>query len=99
MFRPETPITASLILPYMGIQIVTKSLNNFTRYSITSSVESMYQLLYFLQALLPWKTESRMSTNGAYAVTKLRRTRLIFLCCRTWLSETTSVRYSTNRFI
>jgi len=99
MFRPETPITASLILPYMGIQIVAKSLNNFTHYSITSTVESMYQLLYFLQALLPWKTGFRMSTSGAYAVTKLHRTRLIFLYRRTWLTETTSVRYSTSRFI
>jgi len=82
----------------MGIQIVAKSLNNFTYSSITSTVESMYQLLYFLQALLSWKTGSRMSTSRAYAVKKLRRSWLIFLCRLTWLTETTSVRYSTNRF-
>lgn len=59
----------------------------------------MYQLPYFLQALLSWKTGSRMSINRDYAVKKLRRIRLIFLCRLAWLTERTSVRYSTNRFI
>lgn len=64
VFRPDTPLTASLILPYMGIQKVAKSLNNFTHYSITSTVESMYQILYFLQVLLPWKQDPECQQVG-----------------------------------